>query len=417
MLSSRNTAQLAASGLALIAVAYGFARFAYGLFVPSFRAEFDLDPSQVGLIGSASYAAYCVAIYPSMMLTPRVGSRAMAVIVGLFAAAGTALIGFAIHPSMLAFGVILAGISTGIVSPALAHAVARGVSSGRQSRVQAIVNSGTGLGVALSGPIALVTVEQWRSAWIAFALCAVAATLWAGRSVPAAAEPATHRGNTTQRVRLRAVLPEPLLPPGACRLLATSTALGVCTAAVWVFGQDMLTGPGGQSDVTATAAWALLGICGLAGAAAGDVAHRMGLPGAWVAVTVALSISTALLGIVPDDVLSGLAASAVFGAAYICATGLLLIAGASTYHQQPAAGVGLAFLALALGQTIGGGLIGMLMDLIGPTVAFLLAAAAAAGSALVPPVEGSGLRHRHRLRITATHRPVAQGSQATQQQD
>ena len=48
-------AWLVAPGLALIAVTYGLARFAYGLFLPDMREAFDLSPSLLGLIGAGSY--------------------------------------------------------------------------------------------------------------------------------------------------------------------------------------------------------------------------------------------------------------------------------------------------------------------------------------------------------------------------
>ncbi|MBD0253747.1 MAG: YbfB/YjiJ family MFS transporter, partial [Rubrobacter sp.] len=55
-------AWLVAPGLALIAVTYGLARFAYGLFLPEMREAFDLSPSLLGAIGSGSYLGYCVAV-------------------------------------------------------------------------------------------------------------------------------------------------------------------------------------------------------------------------------------------------------------------------------------------------------------------------------------------------------------------
>lgn len=58
---------------------------------------------------------------------------------------------------------------------------------------------------------------------------------------------------------------------------------------------------------------------------------------------------------------------------------------AATYHHQPAAGVGLSFLTLALGQSIGGSVLGSLMSMSGAGTAFAAAAAAAALSALLPP--------------------------------
>ena len=53
---------LVAPGLAMIAVTYGLARFAYGLFLPEMRQAFSLSETVLGLIGAGSYVGYCVAI-------------------------------------------------------------------------------------------------------------------------------------------------------------------------------------------------------------------------------------------------------------------------------------------------------------------------------------------------------------------
>src|SRR5215212_4510491 len=53
---------LVAPGLATIAVTYGLARFAYGLFLPEMRESLDLSDSVLGLIGAGSYTGYCLAV-------------------------------------------------------------------------------------------------------------------------------------------------------------------------------------------------------------------------------------------------------------------------------------------------------------------------------------------------------------------
>src|SRR5215216_1208006 len=55
-----GTMWLVAPGLATIAVTYGLARFAYGLFLPQMRESLDLSDSVLGLIGAGSYAGYCL---------------------------------------------------------------------------------------------------------------------------------------------------------------------------------------------------------------------------------------------------------------------------------------------------------------------------------------------------------------------
>ena len=83
---------LVAPGLAMIALTYGLARFAYGLFLPEMRESLDLSESAPGLIGAASYAGYCLAILGALVFTSRTGPRFMAVAAGAVAVVGMAAI-------------------------------------------------------------------------------------------------------------------------------------------------------------------------------------------------------------------------------------------------------------------------------------------------------------------------------------
>ncbi|WP_231579561.1 hypothetical protein [Dermacoccus sp. PE3] len=108
-LSQGRTLQLTCAGLALIAVCYGLARFAYGLFVPAFRAEFDLGAGAAGAIGSGSYVIYCLAIVVATVLTPRFGGRAVAAAAGVIATVGVLVVAAAPNAGVLMIGVLIAG--------------------------------------------------------------------------------------------------------------------------------------------------------------------------------------------------------------------------------------------------------------------------------------------------------------------
>lgn len=381
-----QTIALTGAGLLLIAVTYGLARFAYGLFVPGFRESFGLGSAQVGAIGSASYAAYCLAIVPALVFSPQLGSRAMATIAGSVATAGMALIALSPNAVILTAGVVLAGFSTGLSSPPLAQAVARRVRNDSQDRLQTVINAGTGLGVMLAGPVALIALDSWRAAWLVFAVLAAGATIWAAWSVPSAKSTSSEESESR-----RVLLPDPLVPRGAPRLLAAAAMAGLGSSAIWVFGRDVLSQQG-LSDQAATIAWIVLGASGLVGAAAGDVAGRLGLAPTWVISVLAIGVSTALMVLVPGSTLGANVATGLFGGAYVAMSGLLLIAGAKTYHQHPAAGVGLAFLVLALGQTVGGSALGIVMNLLGSQVSFLAAALVAGLASCLVPSNGREAR-------------------------
>lgn len=371
-----SAVRLAAVGTCLVGVCYGLARFAYGLFVPAFREDFDLGPTAAGAVASGSYVAYCLAVVAATVLTPRLGARRVAVAAGTLATAGTALVALAPTSSVLGAGVLLAGASTGVASPPLAHAVARTVRAARRDRTQAVVNAGTGLGVAVAGPVALVAQDSWRAAWAVFALLAAATTLWAARVVP----PARDDGASAP-----SLLPRPLLPVGAGRLLLGAAVMGLASAAVWTFGLDLLVTEGGTGPTTARLAWVLLGALGVLGAAAGDLEARLGPARAWTTTTVALAGATAVLALAPGTPALTHPAAAVFGGSYIAMSGLLLLGGTRVYSDEPSAGVGIAFLVLALGQAAGSLALGALASGTGLRTAVLVAAGVGLIGALAPP--------------------------------
>lgn len=374
-LARRRELALGAAGLALIGACYGLARFAYGLFVPSFQREFGLEATATGVVAGGGYVVYCVAVLASLVLTPRWGGRGVAVAAGVLATAGTLTIGLAPSSAVLVAGVLLGGASTGLASPPLAHVVARTVDVARQGRVQTVVNGGTGVGVAIAGPVALLTQDHWRIAWLTFAALAAAATV----SV-AVALPGGTRDGTGPRL-----LPRPLFPAGSMRLTAAAALAGAASAAVWTFGRSLMVTVGGLGEQASTVAWILLGVLGIGGAVAGDLAERIGLPGAWTATVLLLAAATTALALSPGSLLVACVAAGAFGASYIAMNGLLLLWGTRVHPGAPAAGVGWGFLVLALGQAAGAAVLGGLAEAASMRWAFGIAAVLAVNAAAVRP--------------------------------
>jgi predicted MFS family arabinose efflux permease len=375
--SLRAVVGLTSVGVSLIAVCYGLARFAYGLFVPTFRAEFGLDAATAGAIASGSYVGYCVAIVAATAATARWGPRLVAILAGACATAGTALIAAAPGAVVLTCGVVLAGSSTGLASPPLAQAVARSVPSTLEPRVQTVVNAGTGVGVLVSGPVALILAGQWRWAWAAFACAALAVTIWTGATIPGSRPEHRRSPDTGGTERAWA-------PPGSPRLLLAAAVMGMGSAAVWTFGRDLVS-TAGAGELTGTVMWIALGGAGLLGAFAGDLTGRIGLARSWGLAMLLLAAATAGLALAPGVPGAAVAAAAVFGAVYIALTGLLLLWGTRVYADRPVFGVGAAFLLIAVGQALGAPLLGALADAITTPGAFLAAALLIALGAAIRP--------------------------------
>ena len=62
-------------GMFMTATSYGLGRYAYGLFIPTFRDAFSLTDTRLALIASFSYGSYflvtLIGIYISSRLDPR----------------------------------------------------------------------------------------------------------------------------------------------------------------------------------------------------------------------------------------------------------------------------------------------------------------------------------------------------------
>ncbi len=82
--------QLTTAGLLAIAVAFGFARYGYGLFVPEFRGAFGLSTEALGFIAAGAYASYLAALLVTGALVARVGLR-LPVVTGGLSVAGMSM--------------------------------------------------------------------------------------------------------------------------------------------------------------------------------------------------------------------------------------------------------------------------------------------------------------------------------------
>lgn len=360
--------RIGATGFGLIAVCYGFARFAFGLFLPQIDGDLNLGSSLSGVISGGCFAGYCVAIVTSAALSERIGARAVAVGAALVAAVGMAGIGLAPSPLILAVAVVVAGSSSGLASPPMAAAVEAAVCKSRQDVTNTVINAGTSAGVALSGSIALAIAGQWRLAFGAFAVVALLQAIVAAISVPAA------RGGSSAGG----------LPPmtgAVLRLISASFLMGAASTALWSFGGQLVLkqldwGPAGTGIL-----WTCIGAGGIVGAWAGSLVGRFGLDRVhWAFLgLMASSILAVGTGIGPGYAIVG---GAVFGAAYVMLTGVYLIWGVHALPGRSATGLMIGFLTIAVGQTAGAPLFGLLMagPGTGPAVICFAAIALLAGA-------------------------------------
>ncbi|UUX49592.1 MFS transporter [Nisaea acidiphila] len=358
-----GTRSFVASGFALIAVAYGLARFAYGLFLPALAAELGLGPTEAGWIGSGAFAAYCVATAAAALLCVRIGARRTLLLAGAVAAVGMAGIAASQDAAMLAVSVTFAGLSPGLASPPLALAVSERIEPVQQGAANTLINSGTSAGVVLSGPVALVLAEAWREAYWLFALLSFGVTVWLCYSMPpvAAAKGRAEPKPFREYMRHRVLMP----------VLLTSALMGVSSTAIWTFGGAILSDHAGWTDTRIAGVWIVIGASGVAGAAAGPLIRRFGLNEVHRASLAAIACSILLLSIPGGGLIWGFGSAVLFGAAYIMMTGVILVWGVEAVPEYPAFGLGAGFLSIAAGQVAGAPVFGYLYESAGVVPALL----------------------------------------------
>lgn len=370
----------AAVGAGLIAVAFGLARYAFGLFVPSMRDSLGLAPDTIGAIGSLAFVSFALASAFAPIAADRLGARGAATLAAALACAGLALIAAAGSATVLGAGVFTCGVATGLMMPALAAGAQAAIRPPLRGRVKAVMNAGTSLGLVACVPAVWWLGDAWRSAYAVFAAIAAIGVLAAWRRIPAASRTDVRCGEPAPPIAApeRAAL---------ARLVALGFAGGVAAAAFWIFAPDLVVASGGLSAGATGGLWLAIGIAGLAAGWASDLADRIGVAATHALALAGIAGGTALLAAAPGNAVSAIAAAALFGAAFMTLAGLHLVTAVRLLEHRPALGAVLPFLAITVGQAAGSPLAGRLIAAGGYVAAFqwfaLLALAVAACSPLL----------------------------------
>ncbi len=368
---ARNTQPISAVtyavlGAGLIAVAYGLARFAFGLFVPPIREELGLSAEVMGFIGAQPFISFVFASLFASAVAERLGARGATVLSGAFAVAGLTLISQAEGPLVLGAGVFACGICTGTMMPALNTGLHAAIRPTLHGRINAVMNAGTSIGVALAVPAVLLLAGAWREAYTAFALLAALGAAAAWGLLPASSATADREAAATPPARL-----PPQQRRRVIQLCLFSAAMGGVSSAYWVFAPDLVVALGGMAPHLSGWLWLAVGIAGLAGAAAGDWADRHGAGVTQAVALVGLAGALLLLVAAPDQLAPAIASAALFGVAYMTLTAVYLISGIRLLPHRPSMGAVLPFLAIAVGQALGSPLAGRMVELLGYTGAFI----------------------------------------------
>ncbi|MBW6390085.1 MFS transporter [Billgrantia antri] len=383
---------MAALGSGVIAITYGLARFVFGLFLPSMRDELAISATMAGVIGALPFLSFVFAILAAPWVTRRLGVRRAGVAAAGLAGIGLLTIAQAPSALLLAAGVLICGISTGLSSPVMVQAVFRVVPPELRGRVNATINAGTSLGIALAMPAVLLWAEAWRSAYTGFAVLAALAALSALCYLPR-----DEQRMSLSRPRLLAMPVSRAQWLGIARLSGLAVCMGCVSAAYWVFAPDAVINAGGLTPSNTAWMWLAVGLGGLTGAGAGDLISRFGPAASHAGSLTVMSASLALLAIDPGNFAFAMTSAALFGAGYMMLTGFYLVRSTQIMTEAPAFAPVLPLLATSVGQVAGSPLAGWLVGSEGHVITFLLfavlgLAVAGLGSWLLKERATAGLR-------------------------
>ncbi len=342
-------------GAALIAISYGLARFAFGLFVPPIRAELELTPYAIGIIGALPLLSFVLASLVAPVAAVRLGARNTAMLSGAFGAAGLVLISQASGALSLGVGVFACGICTGLMMPALTAAMQALVNRSLHGRVSSVMNAGTSIGVIIAVPTILFLAGAWRYAYGAFAILAGIGLVATWFFIP----------SVSRVTPANAALPAPISPLQWWRLLRLSLfsfAMGFVSSAYWIFAPDLVVTLGSLPPGATGWLWLAVGVAGLGGAVVADLADRNNPAITQALMLMMLAASLSLLAASPGQIAIASFSALVFGLAYMSLTGLYLMTGIRLLPGRLSMGPVLPFMAVSLGQAAGSPIVGMLVD-------------------------------------------------------
>lgn len=365
---------LVAAAFALTALSYGLARFAYGLLLPQIRDELSLSVTAAGWVGGSAFAAYCVGIVAAFWGTTRFGPRTVVLGAALAATFGMVLVAFATSAWPLGAGIALAGLSTGLTSPPLAAAVSAQFEDRDRPKANGTINAGTAAGIVFSGLAALFAAGAWRELYLLFAAIGAAVAIWLWFSVPARAS--QHRHSLSLGTLRR---------PGLLPLCVSAFLMGLASTAVWTFGADILRAQYGFTNAQIASVWIVLGIAGISGSLTGVLTNRFGSHRVHGVALIGMALGTVMLAMASVAVPLAYAAMAVFGSNYIVSSGTYLIQGIELLPDRPDLGLGVPFLLIALGQTSGTPLFGMVLAQGGTSAALTAFAAVGCVAVVIRP--------------------------------
>ena len=356
--------KLVLPGIAMIAVTYGLGRFSFGLLLPGISESLDLTESTSGIISSLLYLSYCFTIVISTVLTTREGPKIMIISAGLSVLAGLTLMSIAPNAWVLALGVLLAGASTGLISPPYGATISLWIKEDQQGKANTWINSGTSFGIVFAGAGAILLAANWRLTYLIYAVLALLVLIWNVRAIPKE-DQSSKLVFEQGELSIRGI-------KGATPLVLASLLFGMSTAAFWTFSRSFIEMSGNFSDWELSLFWIMIGLFGVLGGFSGTLIDKGGLSLSYKLGSLLVASASIILAFSSESLFMAYLSAGIFGSSYIFLSGVFLVWGIRVFITNASLGIGVPFLLLAVGQVFGQLLAGVFVGTWGYASTFLI---------------------------------------------
>jgi predicted MFS family arabinose efflux permease len=366
----------------MVGVAFGMARYAYGLTLPDIQEDLELTELVLGLVASATFAGYLAGLLIAGPLAARRGPRAPTTVGGACGALGAVIVTFAPSPELLAAGAVLAGSAGGWVWAPYSDIVTQSVPLQQRPRTLAIITTGTSGGlVALGGLAVLAAAGSWRLVWVGVALTAVVAAALNLRLVPRT-RPGLHpdgRHGVSSLAR-------------ALRLPAAYSVVYFGAVVIYFTYAAEVLDDGDLPAAAVPALYAAIGVTGVLAVTTGALAQRLGSLRVAALCLVTLAAALALLGPAGDSPVATAASACVFGAGYMTGSAVLAVWTAELVPDRASAAFTGCLVAGAVSSIAAPALAGAVIPALGLETLLVLTAAVSLLSGLALVLRGASRR-------------------------
>jgi len=348
------------TGMLLIVTTTGFARMAYGIILPFMQEGLGLTTAQSGYLGTMLFLGYLLTVGLSGGLTMRIGAKSVLLVGGGAVVLGLVGLVFATNFWWAAITLFCAGAGSALVyTPLLSIAIS--LYPKKRGLVMGLLMSGAGVGMLLAGLLVPLLLQHfptlgWRGAWLTFAVLTQLVVLLAFWTIkqPRYAEKDTAQEKTTSwRSKQLYIIAGMYFAVGLVYLIPNLYQTSYMKSL-------------GLSNELAGSIYAIAGIVSIGGAPFwGMLADKIGVRKALTSALL-LSVAGDLVPIMLENIGGFLLSSIIWGSSL---GGVLLLiqmkASQQVSSQYVASAIGFISIFYAVGQMMGPGLAGWLIEYFG----------------------------------------------------